>query len=68
MIAVLLAAALHLGAGGGHHGWFPHGIGYGPGFGYPGVVTTEIVNGVTYEVLPSGQLVAVAQSNVVGVL
>lgn len=69
MIALLLTAALHLAAGGHGHGFWPHGVSYGPGFGYPGVVSTEIVNGVTYEVLPGGQLVAVASPSVVaGVL
>lgn len=61
MLGVLLAAALHLGAG--HHGWFPHGVGFGGLYGgYP----TEIVSGVTYEVLPSGQLIAVPTTSGIG--
>lgn len=55
LLGVLLTAALHLSS---PHGWFPHGIGFGSGYGYGGY-PTQVVSGVTYEVLPNGQLVAV---------
>lgn len=70
MIAhTLVALLIHLSRGGGRGpGWGHGGFGFGGvGYGYPAVVTTEVINGVQYEVLPGGQLVAVGTS-VVGVL
>lgn len=66
----LIAMLIHFSHNGGGRGrgWGPGGFGFGGvGYGYPAVVTTEVINGVQYQVLPGGQLVAVGAS-VVGVL
>jgi hypothetical protein len=61
MLALLLALALHAPADHHWHGpWGPGGFGENV-LGYP----TQIVGGVTYQVLPNGQLVAVPVSTVV---